>query len=170
MNAMSIAIFEILERAWARLDCTLVDMKIEFGLCWETGRVLLADVIDNDAWRVWPAGDRRLMKDKQVYRDLKEVTPEALQEVLKNFEWVRDAVRRFTESSARAVVFAADKGREHQDAVWGVARRLAESYSLKADIRFVPSPKTSAASVLDVVASLQGHIQPTVLVVVDAQR
>ena len=30
------------------------------------------------------------MKDKQVYRDMEEVTPEALQQVKRNFEWIAD--------------------------------------------------------------------------------
>ncbi|MXQ96650.1 hypothetical protein E5288_WYG019276 [Bos mutus] len=86
MSHATQAIFEILEKSWLPQNCTLVDMKIEFGVDVITREIVLADVIDNDSWRLWPSGDRSQQKDKQSYRDLKEVTPEELQMVKKNFE------------------------------------------------------------------------------------
>ncbi len=32
MGRTSVLVFELLEKAWARLGCTLVDMKVEFGV------------------------------------------------------------------------------------------------------------------------------------------
>lgn len=57
--------FLMLEKAWTLEGGTLVDFKVEFGFD-AKGNLLLADVIDNDSWRVLENG---AYIDKQVYRD-----------------------------------------------------------------------------------------------------
>lgn len=82
-------VFTVLERAWAMLDITLVDLKIEFGRT-ASNHLLVADVIDNDSWRLWPGGDKHRMLDKQIYRNLKEVTPQDLQVLGDRYALVAD--------------------------------------------------------------------------------
>ena len=81
MSEIARIVYEILAHAWRRHDTLLVDMKIEFGRVASgegKGQLVVADVIDNDAWRVWPQGREELMLDKQMYRNLPDVTPEDL--------------------------------------------------------------------------------------------
>ncbi len=87
-------VFLILEKAWKEIDVVLVDLKIECG--WTSDSpIVVADVIDNDSWRIWPSGDKSQMKDKQVYRDLEGTTAEALGEIKNNYAWVAAATKRF---------------------------------------------------------------------------
>jgi len=86
-------VFTLLERAWAAQDIQLVDLKIEFGRT--PNGLLLADVIDNDSWRLWPGGQRERMLDKQVYRDLKGSDEAALEEVRQLYIEVAERAERF---------------------------------------------------------------------------
>lgn len=82
-------VFEILERAWHAQQVTLVDMKIEIGRT-NAGELVVADVIDNDSWRLWTQGNKDQMLDKQVYRNMREVTDEGLAQIKALYATVKD--------------------------------------------------------------------------------
>ena len=88
--------FLVLEKAWQLEGGTLVDLKVEFGLD-AKGRLLLADVIDNDSWRVIEDGS---YIDKQVYRD-----GGALDDVAAKYRRVAEITDRFRLPRQRIILW-----------------------------------------------------------------
>jgi len=97
MRATGRRVFGVLEGAWAAVDVTLVDCKIEFGRAVSDGALLVADVIDNDSWRIWPRGDKNRMLDKQLYRNMPEVTDEGLAALYRKYAQVAELTDTFVE-------------------------------------------------------------------------
>jgi phosphoribosylaminoimidazole carboxylase PurE protein len=96
MSAIARRAFLALERAWQLEGGTLVDLKVEFGYD-PRGRLLLADVIDNDSWRVVESG---AYIDKQVYRD-----GGALDDVVEKYRRVADITGHFRVPRQRIVLW-----------------------------------------------------------------
>lgn len=80
--------FLIIEEEVRMLGGRLVDLKVEFGID-QNGNLLLADVVDNDSWRLLDSKGNHL--DKQLYRDGKP-----LEEVAAAYKLVADLTSRFT--------------------------------------------------------------------------
>ncbi len=89
----SIRAFDVLERAWALRDVVLVDVKFEFGRCQD--RLLLADVVDNDSWRIWPGGHKEVLKDKLAMHEPVDGSPESLARATDNYRWVAEKTETF---------------------------------------------------------------------------
>jgi len=89
-NSLMIPCFEIIEKAWKKFDVDLIDMKIEVGYQTEDRELVIADVIDNDSWRIWPNGDPKQQLDKQSFRD-----GEALTEVQEKYRIVTEYTKQF---------------------------------------------------------------------------
>jgi phosphoribosylaminoimidazole carboxylase/phosphoribosylaminoimidazole-succinocarboxamide synthase len=88
--------FLALEKAWQLEGGTLVDLKVEFGFDTH-GQLLLADVIDNDSWRVVESG---AYIDKQVYRD-----GGALDDVVAKYRRVAEITGRFQLPRQRIILW-----------------------------------------------------------------
>jgi phosphoribosylaminoimidazole carboxylase/phosphoribosylaminoimidazole-succinocarboxamide synthase len=107
--------FLVLEKAWQLEGGTLVDLKVEFGFD-PKGNLLLADVIDNDSWRVVESG---AYIDKQVYRD-----GGALDDVVAKYRQVAGITGRFALPRQRIILWrgsASDKTESFSDALGDLA-------------------------------------------------
>ncbi len=107
--------FLVLEKAWQLEGGTLVDLKVEFGFD-SKDNLLLADVIDNDSWRVVESGS---YIDKQVYRD-----GGALDDVVAKYRRVAEITGRFALPRQRIILWrgsASDKTEAFSQALGALA-------------------------------------------------
>lgn len=80
-------VFLTLEGAWNTMGLHLIDFKIEFGIDPSSGEVVVADVIDNDSWRLQDKNWQEL--SKEVFREGKK-----LDEVEQKYGIVADLVKQ----------------------------------------------------------------------------
>jgi len=88
--------FLVLEGAWAQLGFRLVDFKLEMGID-NKGNLLVADVIDNDSWRLRTNDWEEL--SKQLFRDNAD-----MQKIADSYALVANLVKNFS-IPKQAVVF-----------------------------------------------------------------
>jgi phosphoribosylaminoimidazole-succinocarboxamide synthase len=166
MSELARIVYEILAHAWRRRDTLLVDLKIEFGRLASgenAGQLVVADVIDNDSWRVWTQGREELMLDKQRYRNLPEVTAADLAEIRANYEQVAEIAGTFPLMRSGMVAIVAD-GREFVDRGAEVARAVG-GFGLPV-VRHVASAARTPGYVLQLVTQLDATFARLVIVTV----
>lgn len=88
--------FRVIEDAWTAIETNdgpvaLVDLKIEVGYRETDGKLVVADVIDNDSWRIWPGADPSKQLDKQAFRE-----DHPLSQVAENYEIVAALTHQFS--------------------------------------------------------------------------
>lgn len=159
----TILVFEVLEKAWNTRNCALIDMKIEFGLDSTTGEILVADVIDSDSWRLWPSGDKRLMVDKQVYRNLTTVTQSDLDVVKRNFIWIREQLEGIIPKNDHLVVIlmGSSSDQEHCKKIGKYCNDLGLNYELR-----VTSAHKGTKETLQIMSEYEGVINNLVFIAV----
>lgn len=166
MQELARITYEILAHAWRRRDALLVDLKIEFGRLASgegKGNLVIADVIDNDSWRVWPQGREDLMLDKQLYRNLETVTPADLAQIKANYEQVAEIVGTFPQMRPGMVALIAD-GQENVAATEGLGRALS-AFGLPT-VRHAVSVAKTPAYVLQLAAQLEATFARMVTVAI----
>jgi phosphoribosylaminoimidazole-succinocarboxamide synthase len=166
MQELARITYEILAHAWRRRDALLVDLKIEFGRLASgegKGQLVIADVIDNDSWRVWPQGREDLMLDKQLYRNLDVVTPADLDQIRANYEQVAEIVGTFPQMRPGMVALLAD-GPEHVAALEQIGRAIG-AYGLPTT-RHVVSLARTPGYVLQLVSQLEATFARLIVVTV----
>jgi phosphoribosylaminoimidazole-succinocarboxamide synthase len=166
MTELARLTFDILSHAWRKRDVLLVDLKIEFGRLAggeNQGQLVIADVIDNDSWRIWPQGREELMLDKQMYRNLSTVDEAALENVKRAYERVADFVGAFPVMRPGMVAVIADSPAQ----VERVNEIVATLGQLGLPtVRHVASPSATPGYVLQVIQQLEASFARLIVVAV----
>jgi phosphoribosylaminoimidazole-succinocarboxamide synthase len=166
MTELARLTFDILSHAWRKRDVLLVDLKIEFGRLAggeNQGQLVIADVIDNDSWRIWPQGREELMLDKQMYRNLQTVDEAALEEVKRAYERVADLVGTFPVMRPGMVAVIADAPSQVERANDIVA---ALGQLGLPTVRHVASPSATPGYVLQLMQQLEASFARLIVVAV----
>ncbi len=166
MTEMARLTFDILSHAWRRRDVLLVDLKIEFGRLAggeNQGQLVIADVIDNDSWRIWPQGREELMLDKQMYRNLQNVDEAALENVKRAYERVAEIVGTFPVMRPGMVAVIADSPSQVERATEIVT---ALGQLGLPTVRHVASPSTTPGYVLQLMQQLEASFARLIFVAV----
>jgi phosphoribosylaminoimidazole carboxylase/phosphoribosylaminoimidazole-succinocarboxamide synthase len=93
--------FLVLEGAWAQLGLRLIDFKIEFGIT-SDGNLVVADVIDNDSWRLRDTHWQEL--SKQLFRDNLD-----MKFIEEKYAVVSNLVSKFSVSEQALVIWKASE-------------------------------------------------------------
>ncbi|MBV9028444.1 MAG: hypothetical protein JO311_07475 [Candidatus Eremiobacteraeota bacterium] len=166
MTELARLIFDILSHAWRKRDVLLVDLKIEFGRLTSgenEGQLVIADVVDNDSWRLWPQGREELMLDKQIYRNLQTVDEAALENVKRSYERVADYVGAFPVMRPGMVAIVADSA-ALIDRTGEIVQALGQ-VGLPT-LRHVASASATPAYVLQLLAQLEASFARLIVVAV----
>ncbi len=166
MTELARLTFDILSHAWRKRDVLLVDLKIEFGRLAggeNQGQLVIADVIDNDSWRIWPQGREELMLDKQIYRNLQTVDEAALEDVKRAYERVVDLVGTFPvmRSGMVAIIADAPSQVERANEVVTALGQLGLP-----TVRHVASPSATPGYVLQLMQQLEASFARLIVVAV----
>ncbi|MGB8909715.1 MAG: phosphoribosylaminoimidazolesuccinocarboxamide synthase [Candidatus Cybelea sp.] len=166
MTELARLTFDILSHAWRKRDVLLVDLKIEFGRLAggeNQGQLVIADVIDNDSWRIWPQGREELMLDKQMYRNLETVDDAALERVKRAYERVADLVGTFPVMRPGMAAVIADSPEQVENANEVV--KMLGQLGLPT-VRHVASPTATPGFVLQLAQQLEASFARLILVAV----
>ncbi|MBV9233505.1 MAG: hypothetical protein JO030_05630 [Candidatus Eremiobacteraeota bacterium] len=166
MTELARLTFDILSHAWRKRDVLLVDLKVEFGRLASgenEGQLVIADVIDNDSWRLWPQGREELMLDKQIYRNLQTVDDAALDKVKRAYERVAEYVGTFPVMRPGMVAIVADSP-ALIDRTGELVKALGQ-VGLPA-LRHVASASATPAYVLQLLAQLEASFARLVIIAV----
>jgi phosphoribosylaminoimidazole-succinocarboxamide synthase len=166
MTELARLTFDILSHAWRKRDVLLVDLKIEFGRLAggeNQGQLVIADVIDNDSWRIWPQAREELMLDKQMYRNLESVDDAALARVKRAYEQVADLVGAFPVMRSGMVATIADSVAQIER-----TSEIAQSLGQLGlpTVRHVASPAATPGYVMQLMAQLEASFARLIVVAV----
>ena len=167
MTELARLTFEVLSHAWRKREVLLVDLKIEFGRLAggpEKGQLVIADVIDNDSWRIWPQGREELMLDKQMYRNLESTDDASLARVKQAYENVASLVGSFPVMRPGMAAIIGDSP-ERAESVNAIATVLGQ-LGLPT-IKHVASPSKTPGYVLQLVQQLEATFARLFFIAVD---